>query len=117
MSKKLRNRIDMVARNLVASLDLTDADVRTLEDRVAALERRSDTFVSHGYTDLRTRIAAVIYRLDAEQQGYEAGRSVCSPWSLKVADAVIRELKLDQPVDFTSVAWGITSFDNGTTDE
>lgn len=33
------------------------------------------------------------------------------------ADVLIRELKLDQPVDFTSVAWGITSFDNGTADD
>ena len=58
---------------------------------------KSDSSDSVGQSaDLRTRIAAVIYRLDAEQQGYEAGRSVCSPWSLKVADAVIRELGLVQ---------------------
>ena len=58
--------------------------------------------------DLRTRIADSI-------QAVDDWRGVTDPTIL--ADAVIRELKLDQPVDFTSVARGIPSFDNGTANE
>ena len=45
-------------------------------------------------TDLRTRIAVVLSEHDPE------GSALCDH-HYELADAVIRELKLNQPVDFT----------------
>ena len=52
--------------------------------------------------DLRTRITAAIM---------QTCHGVYMDDAVNAADAVIRELKLDQPVDFTSVARGIPSSD------
>ena len=130
MSKKRRindlevrvAKLEHARRNLLISMESTDRAMAALQDQIADLEYAERTRLkSDPHTqqcqsdrsdpvgrsaDLRTRIAAII---DREVDGF---------WEpLDVADVLIRELKLDQPVDFTSVAWGIPSFDNGTADE
>ena len=61
---------------------------------------QSDSSDSVGQSaDLRTRIAVVLSEHDPE------GSALCD-CHYELADVLIRELKLDQPVDFTSAAWG-----------
>lgn len=126
-------QLQRAQRNLLDSLECTDAGVRELTDKVkdlacelhvqrqvsrsycdrlddltAPMDAQSDSSDSVGRSaDLRTHIAAVIRR-----------EVPCHPPAAdRIADAVIRELKLDQNVDFTSVASGIPTFDNGTADD
>ena len=109
MKERLGDRIDMVARNLVSSLDTTDAAVLDLADRVAALEERLSPTCS-GNPDvplapergsnpnLRDRIAAIlsdtlvaddsIVKLKYGDHGTSQIVVNCNP----LADAVIREL-------------------------
>jgi len=58
--QKWWDRLDFVTRNITASMDATDADVRDLADRVAALERSISSDPAGQSADLRTRIAAVL---------------------------------------------------------
>ena len=129
-------QLQRAQRNLLDSLECTDAGVRELTDKVkdlacelhvqrqvsrsycdrlddltAPMDAQSDSSDSVGHSaDLRTRIVRALLT-------DKVGRSLHTYELQIMADAVIRELKLDQTVDFTSVASGIPTFDNGTADD
>ena len=102
--------------------DLEDAHRTQSESDTHTEQRQSDSSGSVGRSaDLRTRIAAVVrlhqWRAVVRESDDDSVLNCTCGMSFgphqtfdcyreHQADAVIRELKLDQPVDFTSAAWG-----------
>lgn len=92
MGKKQKwwDRLEFVTRNITASMDATDADLRDLADRVAALERSISSDPVDQSAELHERIAGVLITVAEGRAVYE----LTTADAAVMADALIRELGL-----------------------
>lgn len=86
--QKWWDRLEFVTRNITASMDATDADLRDLADRVAALERSISSDPVDQSAELHERIARVLITVAEGRAVYE----LTTADAAVMADALIREL-------------------------